>query len=79
MDFRKNSRGYGNVMEFHFLVQIFRAKTGNILSQKAGFSAFLCHGKLKLVMESYLILLPNFCVNHDGRTTLIILCLDSIS
>ena len=47
----------------------------NICPKKAGFSAFLSHGKFKLVMEkswkSHYILFPNFCVNpassiHDN-------------
>ena len=83
MDFRKNGRGHGKVMEkswnFSFWSKYFvlfenwkhspchRAK---MCPKKAGFSALLSHGKLKLIMEkswkSHLILLHNFCMN-PGR------------
>ena len=43
-----------------------------ICPQKAGFSAFLSHGKFKLVMKkswkSHWILLPNFCMNPVSTT-----------
>ena len=60
MDFRENGRGHGKVMEFHFFGPkiLCCLKTGKIPShrakicpQKAGFSAFLSHGKFKLVMK----------------------------
>ena len=66
-------------MGFHLLLQIFRAfenwkhfpcHRAKIYLKKARFSAFLSHGKFKLVMEnsdwsrkSQRMLLPSFCVN----------------
>ena len=55
MDFRENSRGHGKVMEFHFfgpknfvLFENWKNSLNHrekICPQKAGFSAFLSHGK----------------------------------
>ena len=76
MDFRRNGRGYGKVMEFHFFGPKISCclKTGKIILvteqkclQKAGFSAFRSHGKVRLVIKkswkSHGILFPNFCMN----------------
>ena len=77
MDFRRNGRGHGKVMEFHFFGPKISCclKTEKTLLvteikiwlQKAGFSAFHSRGKVRLVMKkswkSHGILLPNFCMN----------------
>ena len=67
MDFRKNGRGHGKIVEFHFLSKYFvlfenwkhspchRAK-------KAGISVFLSHGKFELVIESQGKAIEFFCV-----------------
>ena len=70
MDFRRNGRGHGKVMEFHFLGPNISCclKTGKILLvteqktclQKAGFSVFLSYGKFKLVMKKSLNFIAQF-------------------
>ena len=81
MEFRKNGRGHGKVMEFSFFGPNICSclETRNILlvrgqkyaPQKAGFLAFLSHGKLKLVMENSLNFIAQFlyepCYIHLKR------------
>ena len=70
MEFRKNGRGHGKVMEFSFFGpnisgcletrNILLVREQKIYPKKAGFSAFLSHGKLKLVMEKSLNFIAQF-------------------
>ena len=74
MDFTKNGRGHGKVMELHFLVQyfvLFENWKHNLIieqnmPQKAKFSAFLSHRKYKLIMEKPLDFIVQFFVIPVG-------------
>ena len=70
MDFRKNGRGNGKIMEFHFFGPniSYCLKTGNILlvieqkyaPKRAGFSVLFSHWKHKLIMEKSLNFIVQF-------------------